>query len=122
MAAPNITLTQIAGIDETVRIVLARLNPFAAKNKIPNRQEQHYNLRKVGNIEIWFSMEEVGVARFHLVTKDDVDVDVRIDFADITSEYLNNMVEDVKSAVNKHKAERRKTDLHLVSTNGVTKQ
>lgn len=97
--------TAIVGVDEAVRLVCDKLSRFAAPNKLPPRQRGE-NLRRVGNVEIWFDPVNTGIARFHVVTADDCDVDVTVDFAELSSEYLDDIVLSVQQELNKHRSER----------------
>lgn len=97
--------TQIIGAEEAVRIVCQKLDRFAAHNKLPPRMRAA-NVRRVGDVEVWFSPDEPGVARFHVVTHDNCDVDVKVDFAELSSDYLDEMVAGVKQELNKHRAGR----------------
>lgn len=98
--------TQIVGADEAVRMVCQRLARFAVPLKLPPMQRAP-NLRRVGDVEIWFDPANAGVARFHLVTKDDAEVDVEVDFSKLSSDYLEGMVAGVQSSLCEHRAKRR---------------
>lgn len=98
--------TQIIGIDEAVRIVCEKLNRFAAPLKLPPRERGIANLRRVGDVEVWFDPVNAGIARFHAVTNDDCEVDVKVDFAEMSSDYLEEMVVGIQQELNKHRAKR----------------
>jgi|SRR3990172_1918843 len=100
-------LTQIVGHDEAVRIVAAKLIRFAAPLKLPPRERGIANIRRIGDVEIWFDPVNVGIARFHFVTSDDCELDVSVDFSELSSDYLENMVVDVQKKLNEHRARRR---------------
>ena len=102
--------TQIIGADEAVRIVCQKLDRFAAPNKIhPHGFHVRFyeNIRKLGNIEVWFDPRTTGVARFHTVTHDDISIDVAVDFSELSSDYLDEMLSGVQQELNKHRANRR---------------
>ena len=95
--------TQIIGADEAVRIVCQKLDRFAAPLKLPP-QVRAVNVRRVGDVEVWFDPINAGIARFHIVTHDNCDVDVKVDFAELSSDYLDEMVAGVQQELNKHRA------------------
>ncbi len=102
------TITQTIGIEESVRVVARTLKRFAAPGKLPNRDGMYQNLRRVGDIEIFFDVREdrVGHAAFHFVTWDNVDVSVDVDFSALTREYLQNLENEVLSKMNQHRTTR----------------
>lgn len=98
--------TQIIGADEAVRVVCGKLDRFAAPLKLPPRERGVANLRRVGDVEVWFDPQNVGVARFHFVTPDDCELDVKVDFSELSSDYLDEMVTGVQKGLNEHRAKR----------------
>lgn len=99
--------TQIIGADEAVRIVCQKLDRFAAPLKLPPRERGIANLRRIGDVEVWFDPANVGIARFHLVSHDNAEIDVKVDFSELSSDYLAEMVAGVQKELNKHRANRR---------------
>jgi hypothetical protein len=110
---------QVIGIDEAVRLVCKELEQFAAPGKLPDYREQYENLRRHGNIDIFFDMEEVGVAHFHFVTWDDVEVNAEFDFGELTREYLDKRVAEIRDKINEHRASRKPGSLILNASSAV---
>lgn len=106
------TITQIVGADEAVRLVCEKLARFAAPHKLPAMDGDFANIRRLGNVDIWFDPENAGQARFHAVTHDNIGIDVTVDFTELSSEYLADMVAGVRSEIDKHRGGRR--HLHVV--------
>jgi hypothetical protein len=99
--------TQIVGADEAVRIVCQKLNRFAAPLKLPPMLRGLANVRRLGDVDVWFVPQNAGIARFHAVTHDDISIDVGVDFSELSSDYLEEMVAGVQKELNKHRAGRR---------------
>ena len=97
--------TQIIGAEEAVRIVCQKLDRFAAPLKLPPMRRAA-NVLRIGEVEVWFDPENAGVARFHAVTHDDCSIDVGVDFSELSSDYLDEMVAGIQQELNKHRAGR----------------
>ena len=114
----SLTITQVIGAEEAVKLVCRELNKrFAAPNKIPRRDGEFENYRRYGDVEIWFDMENVGQARFHCVTWDSCEMEVVVDFAAITREYLDDLMNQCETKLRTHRGNRSPLVVNAVASN-----
>lgn len=97
---------QTVGVDDAVRVVLAELKRFAAPYKLPPLPEAA-NLRRYGDIDVFFDMQNDGIAIFHMVTFDDIEVSVSVDFVELDREYLDEIAVRVSNDINEHRGKRK---------------
>lgn len=104
MSAP-IAIT--IGPDEALRVVLKELERFAAPRKLPATSREAENLRRYKNVEVWFDMNTAGLASFHFITHDNIEMSIQINFLDLDREYLDSMNHDIQKELNNHRANRK---------------
>lgn len=97
-------LAFLIGVEDAVKEVAKRLALYAAPNKMPNYVENFDNLRRLHDIDIFFG--KPGIAVYHFVTHDDIEVNIQIDFAELTREGLDAQVEEVRKTIDRHRAQR----------------
>lgn len=86
------------GIEDAVRETAKMLSILAAPGKIPGNTYR--------GVEITFDLNAPGIAFYRLVTRDDIEVTVRVDFSLITRDYLQNMMAGAKKYIEEHRAAR----------------
>lgn len=101
---PTPPLAFLAGHEAAVKEVAKRLALWSAPSKLPNYVENFANLKRLHDIDIFFG--EPGIAIYHFVTHDDIEVSLEIDFAKLTREGLDAHVENVRQTIDRHRAQR----------------
>lgn len=105
------------GLEEAVRIICRELERFAAPGKLPSHDNNRYpNLRRHGDIDIFFDMKKVGHAQFHFVTWDNCEANVVVDFTKMDRAYLANLVKQVEDDLNRHRSNRGALLIEVTST------
>lgn len=101
---PTPPIAFVMGPEEAVKHVAKRLALWAAANKMPNYVERFENLRRLHDIDIFFG--KPGIAVYHFVTHDDIEVEFRVDFSELTRELLDSEIERVKAGIDERRAAR----------------
>jgi hypothetical protein len=95
----------IASIESAVRYVAKEFARFSAPNKLPPK-EYADNIRRIGDIDIFFDFERPGVAVYHFVTWDNIEVSVGFDFTMLDREYMADMMRDIQKRIDEHRGNR----------------
>lgn len=92
--------------DEYVDAISRVLGRFAARGKLLN-ENRH-------GVDVEFNRAVPGEVRFSFVTADDLHVSVRFDFAKMSREYINNMVEGLIDDLGKSRREKQRRESIIV--------
>lgn len=100
-------ICMVVGVEDALRVVLDAVKQFAAPDKLPRRDEA-YNLRRYGDIEVFFDMREgqEGIAFLHFVTHDNITVSFSVDFKSLTRDTVNEIVRGVEDGIGQYRHQR----------------
>jgi len=100
-------ICMVVGVNDAVRVVVDALKRFAAPDKLPP-PETAKNMRRIGDIDVFFDVREghEGEARFYLVTHDNIWIDTKVDFKELTREYLDEIVRNVEDKLGEVRCKR----------------
>lgn len=100
-------ICMVVGVEDALRVVLDAVKHFAAPDKLP-RRDRADNLRRYGDIEVFFDMREghEGMASFYFVTHDNITVSFSVDFKSLTREAVSEIVRGVEDGIGQYRHQR----------------
>ena len=86
------------GDTELIRTISGFLGEFAAEGKLEHANDD--------GVDVIYSKVEPRLVRFRFVTFDDLELNVDVQLADVTRQYLENMLNDVLATLERRRTER----------------